>query len=272
MDKLFDVSGKAAVITGATGVLCSEMARELGRRGAKVAVLGLEDDLTELIANQIKQEGGTAIGEVCNVLHKGSLIKARDAVMEAFGRIDILINGAGGNKKDATVSPNLSFFDIPADALEWVFNLNILGTILSTQVFGEVMAKQGKGSVINISSMNSYRPLTNIVAYSAAKAGINNFTQWMAVHFNQNYSADIRVNAIAPGFFLTNQNRFLLVDEKTGEPTPRAKQILSHTPMNRYGVPEDLLGTIIWLCSDASSFVNGVVVPIDGGFSAYSGV
>ena len=271
MDKFFDLSGKAAVVTGATGVLCSEMARELARRGAKVAVMGLEDDLTKKISEEINEQGGTAIGVVVNVLDKDSLIRARDAVVKAFGRIDILINGAGGNKKAATVSPDLSFFDIPADALQWVFNLNILGTILATQVFGEVMTKQGNGSIINISSMNSYRPLTNIVAYSAAKAGINNFTQWMAVHFNQNYSGGIRVNAIAPGFFHTNQNHFLLVDEKTGEPTPRAKKILDHTPMGRYGVPADLLGTIVYLASDASAFVNGVVIPIDGGFSAYSG-
>jgi NAD(P)-dependent dehydrogenase (short-subunit alcohol dehydrogenase family) len=248
------------------------MARELARRGAKVAILGLEDDLTEQIAADINSKGGTAIGVVVNVLEKDSLIHAKDVVLDAFGRIDILINGAGGNNKKATVSPNLSFFDIPSDALQFVFNLNILGTIMATQVFGEVMAKQGNGSIINISSMNSYRPLTNIVAYSTAKAGINNFTQWMAVHFNQNYSGDIRVNAIAPGFFHTNQNHFLLVDEKTGEPTPRSKQILGHTPMGRYGVPADLLGTIVWLASDASAFVNGVVVPIDGGFSAYSGV
>lgn len=272
MDKLFDISGKVAVVTGATGVLCSEMARELARRGAKVAVMGRRAELTEQIVSEIREQGCTAISVIADVLDKDSLIRAKDAVLEAFGRVDILVNGAGGNSKDATVSPNLSFFDIPAEALQYVFNLNILGTILTTQVFGEVMAQQGKGSIINISSMNSYRPLTNIVAYSAAKAGINNFTQWMAVHFNQKYSGDIRVNAIAPGFFLTKQNYFLLVDEKTGEPTPRAKQILGHTPMGRYGKPEDLLGTLVWLASDASAFVNGVVVPVDGGFSAYSGV
>lgn len=272
MDKFFNLSGKTAVVTGATGVLCSEMAKELARRGVKVAVMGLEDDLTENIAGEINEAGGTAIGVVVDVLDKDSLLNARDVVMKEFGSIDILINGAGGNHKKATVSPDLSFFDIPKEALQFVFNLNILGTIMATQVFGEVMTKQGKGSIINISSMNAYRPLTNIAAYSAAKAGINNFTQWMAVHFNQNYSPDIRVNAIAPGFFLTKQNHFLLVDEKTGGNTPRAEKILSHTPMNRYGVPEDLLGTIVYLASDASSFVNGVVIPIDGGFSAYSGV
>ncbi|HHT64828.1 MAG TPA: SDR family oxidoreductase [Clostridiales bacterium] len=272
VDQLFDIKGKTAVITGATGVLGNEMAREMARRGAKVAVMSTTRERADKLAEEIKNQGGIAIGLAANVLDKESLIQARSGVMEAFGRIDILVNGAGGNDKAATVSPDFSFFDIPADALEWVFNLNILGTIQATQVFGEVMVKQGKGSVINISSMNSYRPLTNIVAYSAAKAGINNFTQWMAVHFNQNYSPDIRVNAIAPGFFHTKQNHFLLVDEKTGEPTPRARQILGHTPMNRYGVPQDLLGTLIWLASDASAFVNGVVVPVDGGFSAFSGV
>ncbi|HHY83624.1 MAG TPA: SDR family oxidoreductase [Clostridiales bacterium] len=272
MDKLFDIKNRVAVITGATGVLCGEMARELARRGAKVAVAGTTQERADKLADEINGMGGNAIGLAVNVLDKDSLIKARDKVMKAYGRVDILVNGAGGNNKAATVSPDLSFFDIPADALKWVFDLNILGTILTTQVFGEVMVKQGKGSIINISSMNSYRPLTNIVAYSAAKAGINNFTQWMAVHFSQKYSADIRVNAIAPGFFLTNQNRFLLVDEKTGEPTSRAKQILGHTPMGRYGTPEDLLGTLVWLASDASAFVTGVVVPVDGGFSAYSGV
>lgn len=272
MDKLFDIKDKVAVVTGATGILCSEMARELARRGAKVAVLGLEDDLSKKIAEEINADGGCAIGIAVNVLDKESLIKSKNQIMDTFGRIDILINGAGGNKKDATTRPDLSFFDIPADALQWVFNLNLVGTVLATQVFGEVMAKQGKGNIINISSMNSYRPLTNIVAYSAAKAAINNFTQWMAVHFNQNYSGEIRVNAIAPGFFHTNQNHFLLVDEKTGEDTERAKLIKGHTPMGRYGIPEDLLGTIVWLASDASSFVNGVIVPIDGGFSAFSGV
>jgi NAD(P)-dependent dehydrogenase (short-subunit alcohol dehydrogenase family) len=272
MDKLFTIKDRVAVITGATGVLCAEMAREMARRGARVVVMSTAQERADNLTEEIRSEGGTALGVAVDVLDKDSLIRARERIVETFGRIDILINGAGGNHKSATVSPDFSFFDIPADALQWVFNLNVLGTVLATQVFGEVMVKQGKGSIINISSMNSYRPLTNIAAYSAAKASINNFTQWMAVHFNHNYSADIRVNAVAPGFFHTRQNHFLLVDEKTGEPTPRAKQILGHTPMNRYGVPEDLLGTVIWLASDASAFVNGVVVPVDGGFSAYSGV
>ena len=193
-------------------------------------------------------------------------------MLKEFGRIDILINGAGGNKKEATTSDDMSFFDIPLDALQWVFNLNFMGTVLTTQVFGEVMAEQGSGNIINISSMSALTPLTRIVGYSAAKAAINNFTQWIAVYMNQNYSTNIRVNAIAPGFLLTQQNYYLLVDEKTGQDTERGKAIKKNTPMGRYGKPEELIGAVIWLASDASSFVNGVVVPIDGGFSAFSGV
>ncbi len=183
-----------------------------------------------------------------------------------------MINGAGGNKKEATTSAELPFFDIPKDALQFVFNLNIMGTFLPSQVFGKVFAKQKEGIILNISSMNSFRPLTRIVGYSAAKAAVNNFTQWLAVHMAKEYSPKIRVNAIAPGFFLTEQNRFLLTDEKTGKMTPRGKQIIEHTPMSRYGKPEDLIGTVIWLISEAAEFITGTVIPIDGGFSAYSGV
>ncbi len=272
MSDPFDISGKAAVVTGGGGVLCSEMARALAGRGAKVAVLDINETQAKAAADTIRTRGGVAIGLVANVLDRPSLERARDAVAREFGAVDILINGAGGNKADATVSDSMSFFDMPAEAIQWVFNLNILGTILPTQVFGKVMAERGEGIIINISSMNSFRPLTKIVAYSAAKAAVNNFTQWMAVHFNQDYSKNIRVNAIAPGFLLTSQNRFLLVDEETGEPTARGNQIIGHTPMGRYGEPQDLIGTLLWLVSDAAKFVNGVVVPIDGAFSAYSGV
>lgn len=272
MSDSFDITGKIAVITGGGGVLCSEMARALANRGAKVAVLDINESQAMTVADTIRAQGGTAIGVAVNVIDRASLEHARDVVAREFSRIDILVNGAGGNKADATVSDSVSFFDMPAEAIQWVFNLNILGTILPTQVFGKVMAQQEEGVIINISSMNSFRPLTRIVAYSAAKAAVNNFTQWMAVHFNQNYSKNIRVNAIAPGFLLTNQNRFLLVDEETGEPTARGNQIISHTPMGRYGEPGDLIGTLLWLVSDAATFVNGVVVPIDGAFSAYSGV
>ncbi len=191
--------------------------------------------------------------------------------MQAYGHIDILINGAGGNKPQATTKPDQSFFDLPADALRWVMDLNLMGTILPSQVFGKIMAEQKSGVILNISSMNAFRPLTRIAAYSAAKAGVSNFTQWLAVHMAQNYSPSIRVNAIAPGFFVGEQNRSLLLNED-GSLTPRGQSILDHTPMNRFGTPDDLLGASMWLLSPASAFVTGIVLPIDGGFSAYSGV
>jgi len=272
MAELFDVSGKVAVITGGGGILCSEMARALASRGVKVAVLDINEEQAKAVADDIKAEGGEAIAVAVDVLNKASIERARDVVLENFGTVDILINGAGGNKPEATASDTMSFFDIPADAIQWVFNLNIIGTILPTQVFGKVMVEKDKGVIINISSMAAFKPLTRTVAYSAAKAAVSNFTQWMAVHFSQNYSPNIRVNALAPGFFLTNQNYYLLVDKETGEATQRGRQIISHTPMGRYGEPADLIGTLLWLISDASSFVNGIVVPVDGAFSAYSGV
>lgn len=272
MAELFDVSGKVAVITGGGGILCSEMARALASRGVKVAVLDINEEQAKAVADDIKAEGGEAIAVAVDVLNKASIERARDVVLENFGTVDILINGAGGNKPEATASDTMSFFDIPADAIQWVFNLNIIGTILPTQVFGKLMVEKDKGVVINISSMAAFKPLTRTVAYSAAKAAVSNFTQWMAVHFSQNYSPNIRVNALAPGFFLTNQNYYLLVDKETGEATQRGRQIIDHTPMGRYGDPADLIGTLLWLVSDASSFVNGIVVPVDGAFSAYSGV
>jgi len=272
MSVSFDLTGKVAVITGGAGILCREMARQLAESGVSVAILDLFGDKAEKVAEEITAKGGRAIGVQADVLDKNSLINARDRVLKEFGRVDILINGAGGNKKEATTSDDMSFFDIPLEALQWVFNLNFMGTVLTTQVFGRVMAEQGSGSIINISSMSSLTPLTRVVGYSAAKAAVNNFTQWIAVYMNQNYSTNIRVNAIAPGFLLTQQNYYLLVDEKTGQDTERGKAIKKNTPMGRYGKPEELIGAIIWLASDASSFVNGVVIPIDGGFSAFSGV
>ena len=269
---LFNLQDKVAVVTGAAGVLCSSMAKELAARGAKVALLDLNEAKAKEFAAEINEAGGTAIGIGANVLDKDSLLADRDAVLQEFGRVDILINGAGGNKKEATADDTRSFFELPQDAMQWVFNLNFIGTVLPTQVFGECMVKQESGAVVNISSMAAFRPLTRTISYSTAKAAINNFTQWMAVHFNQNYSANIRVNAIAPGFFITEQNYYLMIDKETGEPTPRGEKVLEHTPMGRYGTPEDLIGTLIWLVSDASSFVNGAVIPVDGGFSAYSGV
>jgi NAD(P)-dependent dehydrogenase (short-subunit alcohol dehydrogenase family) len=268
MSVSFDVQGKIAVVTGGAGVLCAAMCRELAAAGAKVAVLDLRLEPAETLAAEL---GNWAIGVACNVLDKASVEAAAQKVMAAFPRVDILINGAGGNKPQATTNPEQSFFDLPADALRWVFDLNLMGAILPSQVFGKQMAAQKSGVILNISSMNSFRPLTRIPAYSAAKAGVSNFTQWLAVHMAQEYSPEIRVNALAPGFFVGDQNRRLLLNED-GSLTPRGQQIMSHTPMGRFGLPEDLLGTLMWLVSPASAFVTGIVVPVDGGFSAFSGV
>lgn len=269
---LFGVDGKVAVVTGGGGVLCGSMSRALGRLGAKVAVLDLFPEAGQKVVDEIRAADGEAIAVRCDVLDRASVETAAKEVVDVFGGVDILINGAGGNKKEATTSPDLAFFDLPADAVQWVFNLNFVGSLLPSQVFGKMMAGQGEGVILNVSSMNAFRPLTRIPAYSAAKAAVSNFTQWLAVHMAQEYSPKIRVNAIAPGFFLTEQNRFLLTDEGTGELTPRGKTILGHTPMDRFGNPEELIGTTIWLLSSASEFVTGVVVPVDGGFSAFSGV
>ncbi|MHC4086094.1 MAG: SDR family oxidoreductase [Planctomycetota bacterium] len=272
MKELFDVNDKVIVITGAGGVLCGAMATALAKAGAKIAVLDIDETAAAKVADEIKSNGGQAIAVKCDVLDKKSIETAEDKVTSELGQVDILINGAGGNKKEATTSPDLSFFDLPSDAIRFVFDLNFLGTLLPTQVFGRQMAENGAGVILNVSSMNAFLPLTKIAAYSAAKAAVSNFTQWLAVHMCQNCSKDIRVNAIAPGFFLTEQNRFLLTDEKTGELTARGKTIIDHTPMGRFGKPEELIGTVCWLLSDAAKFVTGVVVPIDGGFSAFSGV
>lgn len=272
MDNLFSVENKSVVITGGAGVLCSAMAMGLAKAGAKVCILDCNIEAAESLCRQIKSEGHFAIAKKADVLKKEELEDALKMVIERFGVIDVLINGAGGNKKEATTSEKQSFFDIDPAALRWVFDLNLLGTVLACQVFGREMARQGKGIIINISSMNAFRPLTKIAAYSAAKAAVSNFTQWLAVYMCRNYSKQIRINAIAPGFFLTEQNRFLLTDEKTGELTERGKTIIDHTPMGRFGEPRDLIGTLLWLISDSSKFVTGIVVPIDGGFNAFSGV
>lgn len=271
-EALFAVSGKVVVVTGGGGILCGEISRALGERGASVAVLDLFEEAAQKVADDITAQGGQAIALKCDVLDRSSVEAARDAVLGRFGRVDILINGAGGNKKQATTSTDQSFFDLPDDAVRWVFDLNFLGTLLPSQVFARSMADQGEGCILNVSSMSALRPLTRIPAYSAAKAAVSSFTLWLAVHLEQEYSPNIRVNAIAPGFFLTEQNRFLLTDEKTGELTPRGSAIIGHTPMGRFGAPRDLIGTTIWLVSPASSFVSGIVVPVDGGFSAFGGV
>ena len=269
MTDLFDVKGKVAVVTGGAGVLCAAMCRALAAAGAKVAVLDLHVERGQELADEI---GNDACGIACNVLEAESVQAAAEEVQKKYGRVDILINGAGGNKPQATTGADKPFFDLPADALRWVFDLNLMGTILPSQVFGKMMAGQKSGVILNISSMNAFRPLTRIAAYSAAKAGVSNFTQWLAVHMAQEYSTNIRVNAIAPGFFLTDQNRFLLTEKESGELTQRGQQIIGHTPQGRFGSPEDLIGAMMWMVSPAADFVTGIVVPVDGGFSAFSGV
>ncbi len=272
LERLFGLAGRIAVVTGGGGVLCGAMSRALARAGARVAVLDLNEEAARRVAGDVVAAGGEAIAVRCDVLNRASIEAAAQKVIETLGRVDMLINGAGGNKKQATTSPDLAFFDLPAEAIRRVFDLNFVGTLLPSQVFGRIMAEQGEGVILNISSMNAFRPLTRIPAYSAAKAAVSNFTQWLAVHMAQEYSPHIRVNAIAPGFFLTEQNRFLLTDEVTSELTPRGKTIIAHTPMGHFGDPEDLIGTMLWLLAPGAEFVTGIVVPVDGGFSAFSGV
>jgi len=266
----YDFSAKTVVVTGGGGVLCAEMARALAACHATVVLVDRELAAAERVRATLPGTGHRAMH--ADVLDRAGLMVAADTVVKDYDRIDGLINGAGGNHPAATTDAERSFFDLPADALQFVANLNLVGTILPSQAFGRHMARQGEGAILNISSMNAYRPLTRIPAYSAAKAAVSNFTQWLAVHLAQEYSPNIRVNALAPGFFLTEQNRFLLTQKNTGELTARGKSILAHTPMARFGSPADLIGAMLWLLSPAASFVTGIVVPVDGGFSAYSGV
>lgn len=273
LKSLYDFSERTVLVTGGAGVLGSEIACALVGLNANVVLLDRDQELAQKVIERFpKVVKGRGVRVFGDVLKLETLQQANETIKAEFGTVDILINGAGGNHPSATTKPDLSFFDLPLDALRHVGDLNLLGTILPCQVFGRNMAERGEGVILNVSSMNAFRPLTRIPAYSAAKAAVSNFTQWLAVHMAQNYSPKIRVNAIAPGFFLTDQNRFLLTDKDTGELTPRGQSILSHTPMNRFGTPEDLLGATMWLISPASAFVTGVVLPIDGGFSAFSGV
>ena len=272
LTKMYDFSGKTVAITGGSGVLGSEIVCALVGCGANVASLDVNIDAGNALVERLGERGKQISLFKCDVLDRENIFQTAKEVVSRLGKLDCLINGAGGNKPQATTSADLKFFDLPPDAIRWVFDLNVLGTILPSQAFGKVMAEQGYGNILNISSMNSYRPLTRIPAYSAAKAAVSNFTQWLAVHMAQEYSPKIRVNAIAPGFFLTNQNRFLMTDKETGDWTPRGKTVIAHTPMGRLGDPKDLLGCVLWLLSPASEFVTGVVIPIDGGFSAFSGV
>ena len=260
------------VITGGAGVLGGEIACALLGAGANIAIIDRDTKRAKQLVEHLGCPEGCAITVFGDVLEKDTLQKALEVITNEFGQIHALVNAAGGNHPSATTSPDLSFFDLPLNALRHVGDLNLLGTILPCQVFGRGMAEHSEGVILNISSMNAYRPLTRVPAYSAAKAAISNFTQWLAVHMALEYSPRIRVNAIAPGFFLTEQNRFLLTEEATGDLTARGQAIIAHTPMNRFGAPEDLLGTMMWLLSPASAFVTGIVVPVDGGFSAYSGI
>lgn len=269
---MFHLEGKTAAVTGGGGVLGSAICCALARAGAQVAILELREEKAIRVAGEITHSCGEALPVHCDVLDKNSILAAAEQVVQQFGKVDILVNAAGGNKPQATTSTDLPFFDLPADALQWVFNLNVIGSVLPSQVFGRHMVQANQGVILNISSMNYFRPLTRTPAYSAAKAAVSNFTMWLAVHMAQEYAPGIRVNAIAPGFFQTEQNRYLLTDPDTGALTPRGQAIISHTPMARFGVPEDLLGTVLWLLSPASAFITGIVVPIDGGFSAFSGV
>lgn len=272
LKQCYNFAGRTIAVTGGAGILGGEIVCALVSAGANVAIMDRDPVLVEHLKDRLESGPGRWMFVAGDVLSSDSLVKAEAAIQAEFGVVDTLINAAGGNQADATTSDKLSFFDLKELALRRVFDLNILGTLFPCQVFGRSMVKAGRGCILNISSMNAFRPLTRVPAYSAAKAGVSNFTQWLAVHMAQEYSPDIRVNALAPGFFITAQNRFLLTDEKTGELTDRGREIVAHTPMRRFGEPSDLLGAAFWLLSDMSSFVTGIIVPVDGGFSAFSGV
>ncbi len=271
LSKLFSLDGQVAVVTGGTGVLGGAMARGLALTGAKVGVMGRRTEQAEAMAAEIIAVGGEAMPLPADVLDQGQLERASAQIREKWGRVDILINAAGGNAPGATIGPDQRLFDVSLDSLHQVFDLNWFGTWLPCQVFGAIMAEQKSGCIVNVSSMAAMRALTRVVAYGAAKAAVENLTRWLAVELAQRYGNGLRVNAIAPGFFIGEQNRRLLLDEDN-QLTPRGQTIIDHTPAGRFGEPEELLGTLIWLCSPAASFVNGVVIPIDGGFSAFSGV
>lgn len=269
--RMYDFTGRTFVVTGGTGILCRAMAQALVGCGANVAILARNEEKGAAVLATMEGPGRTIIVPG-DVLQAETLKPAAERVLTEFGRIDGLINGAGGNNPNATTRPDLSFFDLPEEAIRYVFDLNLLGTILPTQAFAKTMAEQGEGVILNVSSMSAFRPLTRVISYSAAKAGIDNFTHWLAVHLAKEYSPRLRVNAIAPGFFITEQNRTLLTNPAEGTLTARGESIIAHTPMGRFGNPEDLLGAVLWLLSPASAFVTGIVVPVDGGFSAFAGV
>ncbi len=270
---IFSLEGKKAAVTGGTSALGSCIAKGFGKAGAEVAICGRDSTKREKIVEDLKREGIEAKGYYIDVMEKGTVISCHEEVMNDFGRVDILLNAVGGNVKEATTSEDLSFFELPLSGLEKVVRLNFFGgIILPCQIFGRSMVENKEGgSIINISSLNAFRPLTKIPGYSAAKAAVSNFTQWLAIHLAREYTPKLRVNAIAPGFILTKQNRHLLLDRKNNL-TSRGQAAIRHTPIRRFGEPSDLIGICIWLASDAARFVSGVVIPIDGGFSCFSGV
>ena len=269
--ELFGLEGQIAVVTGGTGVLGGAMARGLALAGAKVGVLGRRKEKAEAAAREIEKDGGEALALSADVLDRGQLEAAREAVVGRWGRLDVLVNAAGENMPRATLEPGQSFFDLPVENMDPVVALNLKGTLLASQVFGEAMAGAGRGCIVNVSSMAAGRAMTRVVGYGVAKAGVENATRWLAAELARSFGGRMRVNAIAPGFFVGEQNRALLLDED-GSPTARGQTIIDHTPAGRFGEPEDLIGALIWLCGPGADFVNGVVVPVDGGFGAFSGV
>ena len=272
INNLFDLKNKIVVVTGGSGFIGSEICCALAEIGCKVSLLYNKSEPDKIIIDRMDKSNSEYHFFRCDVLDKVSIENCKKDVLDAFGDIDILINCAGGNNPDSTTSDKLSFFDIPSDAFNLASQLNMMGTVLTCQIFGNIFAENKKGNILNISSIAALRPLTKIPAYSSSKAAINNFTKWLSVYMATEYSSKIRVNAIAPGFLLSKQNQFLLIDKETGNFTERGKKIIDHTPMKRFGEPQELISTIVWLLSPSSSFVSGVVVPVDGGFSAFSGV
>jgi NAD(P)-dependent dehydrogenase (short-subunit alcohol dehydrogenase family) len=280
-DSLDDLNNKLCVVTGGAGVICSAIAKGLGYAGVRTAIIDINKKAAEKVASDIQKDtGSVSRAFIANVLDIKSLEKVRDEINGEMGKIDFLINGAGGNSPEASTQVEMmkkedleqmgkTFYGIGIDGFQWVFDLNLKGTVLPVMALSKDMLEKGRGVILNVSSMSAFKPLTRVPAYSAAKAAVNNFTQWLATHLAK---TGIRVNAIAPGFFLTNQNRYLLIDEKTGNPTPRGEKIIANTPMGRYGKVEELNGTVLFLLSDMSEFITGVVIPIDGGYSAFGGV
>jgi NAD(P)-dependent dehydrogenase (short-subunit alcohol dehydrogenase family) len=271
LDQLFSLTGKKAVVTGGTGVLGHAMVKGLASAGAAVAIVGRRKDVADALAKEVRQAGGDAIGIKADVLDKAAVVQANKEILEKFGSIDILVNAAGGNMPGAIIAPDKNFFSLNLDDFQKVVDLNLMGTVLPSQVFSEDMAKRKKGVIINIASMASFRPITRVVGYSAAKAGVENFTGWLAVEMAKKFGEGIRVNAISPGFFITEQNKNLLTNPD-GTFTARGQSAINQTPFARFGKPDELVGTLVWLCSDASAFVTGVNIPVDGGFNVFCGV